>query len=378
MSIFKRGNVYWYHFLFNGEHIQHSTKQGNPRTARQIEAAHRTALAKGEVGIEERKIAPMFLDIAKRFIAHVETRHENKPQTVQFYAAKLSRLLEYPPIASARLDRIDEGIIEGYVVARRASVGPATVNRELATLRRMLRLAHEWREIQRVPRIRLLSGERVRDFVLSRKQEEVYLAACPQPLQDIAVLMLESGLRIGEALHLEWPDITLMPVNGAQFGFLRVREGKSKNARRVIPLTDRAAAMLQEREKSKSSGFVFANREGKPYVGTSINHLHRNVCAPKVKGKRREILPADFVLHSLRHTMLTRLGESGVDAFTIMRIAGHSSITVSQRYIHPTPEAVERAFERLQLSAARPENQPKRLPPATISATLAGAVAVSH
>ena len=48
--------------------------------------------------------------------------------------------------------------------------------------------------------------------------------------------------------------------------------------------------------------------------------------------------------------MLTRLGESGVDAFTIMRIAGHSSIVVSQRYIHPTPEAVERAFERLQLS----------------------------
>lgn len=44
--------------------------------------------------------------------------------------------------------------------------------------------------------------------------------------------------------------------------------------------------------------------------------------------------------------MLTRLGESGVDAFTIMRIAGHSSITVSQRYVHPTPEAVERAFER--------------------------------
>ena len=55
MSIFKRGNVYWYHFLFNGEHIQKSTKQGNPRTARQIEAAYRTALAKGEVGIKSGK-----------------------------------------------------------------------------------------------------------------------------------------------------------------------------------------------------------------------------------------------------------------------------------------------------------------------------------
>ena len=46
--------------------------------------------------------------------------------------------------------------------------------------------------------------------------------------------------------------------------------------------------------------------------------------------------------------MLTRLGEAGVEAFTIMRIAGHSSITVSQRYVHPTSEAIERAFERLE------------------------------
>jgi hypothetical protein len=76
--------------------------------------------------------------------------------------------------------------------------------------------------------------------------------------------------------------------------------------------------------------------------------------------------------------MLTRLGESGVDAFTIMRIAGHSSIVVSQRYIHPTPEAVERAFERLQLSGDFAAIEPKRLPPATVSATLTGAAAVSH
>src|ERR1041385_8208251 len=58
-------------------------------------------------------------------------------------------------------------------------------------------------------------------------------------------------------------------------------------------------------------------------------------------------LPADFVIHSLRHTMLTRLGEAGADAFTIMKIAGHSSVTVSEKYVHPTPEGLERAFERL-------------------------------
>jgi hypothetical protein len=46
-----------------------------------------------------------------------------------------------------------------------------------------------------------------------------------------------------------------------------------------------------------------------------------------------------------------------------MRIAGHSSIVVSQRYIHPTPEAVERAFERLQLHGSAADNEPKQLPP---------------
>ena len=62
-------------------------------------------------------------------------------------------------------------------------------------------------------------------------------------------------------------------------------------------------------------------------------------------------LTDDFVLHSFRHTMLTRLGECRADAFTIMRIAGHSSVTVSQRYVHPTPETLERAFDRLDEAA---------------------------
>jgi len=59
--------------------------------------------------------------------------------------------------------------------------------------------------------------------------------------------------------------------------------------------------------------------------------------------------------------MLTRLGEAGNDAFTIMRIAGHSSVTVSQRYVHPTPESLEKAFDRLEaLNAAKAETADAR------------------
>jgi hypothetical protein len=75
----------------------------------------------------------------------------------------------------------------------------------------------------------------------------------------------------------------------------------------------------------------------KPILVTSLDHQHA-----KVRSWLK--LPADFVVPSLRHTMLTRLGLPGVDAFTIMKIAGRSIMTVSQRYFRRLSKSVERAF----------------------------------
>jgi integrase len=249
------------------------------------------------------------------------------------------RLLEFAPLASSPLDKISKALIASYVQSRHGDVAVATINRELATLRRILYLAHDWNEIPAVPRIKMLSGERHRDFVLSCKQEKVYLTAAPQPLQDVAVLLLETGLRLGEAIALKWTDIELDAANGKKLGYLFVREGKSKNARRHVSLTPRAQGMLVNRSLESKSEYVFANGQGKPYLVTSLDHLHKKL--------REDLqLVKDFVIHSLRHTFLTRFGETGADAFTIKKVAGHSSVTISERYIHPTPEGQERAFER--------------------------------
>lgn len=74
----------------------------------------------------------------------------------------------------------------------------------------------------------------------------------------------------------------------------------------------------------------------KPYLATSLDHIHK-----KLRGDLQ--LPKDCVIHSFRHTFLTRFGEAGADAFTIKKVAGRSSVTISERYIHPTPEGQERA-----------------------------------
>lgn len=398
MSIYKRGGVYWYSFVFRGERTQRSMRQGDRKVARQMEAACRTAFAKGEVGIIERAPAPTLKEFSQRFIDAIQVRCAPKPKTVEFYAQQLTRLLEFEPLANARLDRIDESLIESFVQHRcqqtsRAganrkrrpastlakTVSPASVNRALATLRRLLRLAQEWRVIDRVPRVRLLPGERNREFILSHAQERLYLETAPQSLRDFAMLDVDTGLRVGEALALEWPNVHLEPANGAKFGYLHVKEGKSRYARRNVPLTGRVRVMLETRKAACKAPWVFSEDGKAPMLNSSLDHLHKQL---------RETLkmPEGFVLHSLRHTYGTRLGEGGADAFSIMRLMGHSSVTISQRYVHPTPEALERAVERLEMLNREAMN---RLPdrgkrelletnPATISATSAEVVSVSR
>lgn len=78
-----------------------------------------------------------------------------------------------------------------------------------------------------------------------------------------------------------------------------------------------------------------------------------------------------FVLYSLRHTFLTRLGESGCDAWTLARIAGHASIAISTRYVHPSEDAVLAAVERLGgHKIGHSQNEAPQLPVATDAASV--------
>jgi integrase len=351
MSVFKRtrrmpdGDVveispYWhYKFMRNGVQVFVNSKQRNKQTAEDMESAHRSRLAKGEAGLESVSV-PTLRQFEDRFINFIQVRCAEKPATVDFYRRKFKRLLTFPPIAGSKLDRIDEGLIERYVQQRHAKVGVAAVNRDLATLRRALRLAQEWKVINKVPRIRLLPGERVREFILSEELEQTYLNACPNLLRNVATLLLDTGLRRGEALALEWADIHL---DDDGRNYLQVRGGKSKNAKRAIALTPRIIEMLKGMAVNAVDQFVFS-AVGRPYSGGYIDVLHQEV---------RENLgwSKDFVIHSLRHTMLTRLGDADIDAFTIMKIAGHSTVTVSQRYVHPSTDAMERAIGKLSSGA---------------------------
>jgi hypothetical protein len=83
-----------------------------------MEAACRTAFAKGEVGIFELVAAPTLKQFARRFIDYVETRSKDRPATISFYADQLRCLLRFEPLRDAKLDQIDERVIETFIAWR--------------------------------------------------------------------------------------------------------------------------------------------------------------------------------------------------------------------------------------------------------------------
>jgi len=87
-----------------------------------------------------------------------------------------------------------------------------------------------------------------------------------------AIGRLPLGLRVGEALALEYSEIHPEPPAEAQFGYLRVREGRSRFARHNTPLTARVKAMLENCRAGSKSTWVFADGGGSPMLNSSLDH----------------------------------------------------------------------------------------------------------
>ena len=163
-------------------------------------------------------------------------------------------------------------------------------------------------------------------------------------MRQLLPFLIDCGLRISEAVDLTWETVSLDPKEGAQRGWVFVKKGKSKAARRYVPLTARASAILAARKAAAgSSEYVWTLKRGKRLGRMYASRLFHKIA------KEME-LRWDCVLHSTRHTFCTRLGESGADAFTIKQLAGHASILISQRYVHPTPKRMEDAIGALEAS----------------------------
>jgi integrase len=353
MSIFKRKSangkfVYWYNFWHDSKHVQESAKTTNPRKARQAEAIHRAKLANNETGFRERKTITLSDFLKTDFLPFVESKFKaSKPRTLRYYAYGAKTLRE-SDFATLNLEDLTDQHA-GLYAAKRVHLSPSTVNCGLRTLRRALSLAYQWSKLDRMPKITLAKGERQRERVLTTKEANSYIQACSQPWRDAATIMLGTAMRPSEVFALRWEHILL----NEKGGLLQITDGKSRAARRLLPLVPAVYAALKSRQKAQGgplSGWVFsADTKSGHLEGGSAKNQHaralKTINTAAKKDGTPELKP--FPPYCLRHTALSNLAVAGVDPFTLAKIAGHSSITITQRYCHPQADAIERAFTML-------------------------------
>lgn len=340
MAIYKqpKSKYWWYKFVWNGELIRESTKQTNNRVAERMEAARRTQLAKGEVGIRDMAPVPTLAEFAEeRFRPFAQATFAAKPKTLVYYENGLNNLMAFDKLADERIDEITSELIAVYIAKRHNDkLEISSINRELQVLRRMFNLAYEWKVVERpLGRVRMLKGENQRDRVLTAQEEKRYLGNAAPLLRDVAVVLIDCALRPEECFRLK-------PVH-VQHGNLEIPWGKTENAVRKIPMTPRVEAIIKARDRSRDGSlWLFP-------APTVSGHIEPSSLKKQHAKALRVGKLESFDLYTFRHTCLTRWAPH-MDVFTLQYLAGHSDIRTTKRYVHPQQQDTLKAMSRARVA----------------------------
>jgi integrase len=325
--------------------VYKSTGQTSQTKARQVEARLRSELALGNFGILTKKAVPTLAEFCTNRVEPwaKSTFEQASPKTGLWYRFGIESLKKSVTLGQLKLDEIGPEQLAEYASERqRDGLQISSINSCLRCLRRVMRLAEEWGVLTKAPKVKFLSGERQRDRVLSPQEEMLYLSAASPLLHDVSVVLFDTGMRPEECHRMCWESVSWLRRRDAPYGTIRIAFGKTKAARRTLPMTPRVRQILEvrwEAARKPEEGWVWPA----PTQSGHINHDSLKLQHKKALGLSK-VRP--FEVYAIRHTFLTRLGESGCDVWTLARIAGHSSIVISARYVHPSGDAVLRAMER--------------------------------
>ena len=288
----------------------------------------------------EAKQAPTVKDLVERFLnetapARISARRM-APSTLKAYRNQCRRYV-LPRLGRLHVDKVTRRDIERF--AERMADVPTMRNRTLALLSRLFTLAENWEwRPQRTNPVR--GVDRAREDARDRTLNTTEFGRLADALESLDVrypasvaairVAAMSGLRISEVLGLTWDAVDV------ETG--RAVLAKTKTGRRVVPLAAPVLAIMTAQPRINGNPFVFTGARGAA-VGYSLT---RKVFAEATKRAGLD----DVRLHDLRRTVATNLAGAGLGAFTIRDVLGHSTLTMSNRYVRMASDTLTEAAER--------------------------------
>lgn len=181
-------------------------------------------------------------------------------------------------------------------------------------------------------RLRFLNHEEANLLLnaLKVRDKQIYL---------ISLLSLHTGMRMGEIFKLKWGDVDIKQ------GMITIKDAKTGN--RTAFMTGLLKDAFKEMIKTNNDDFLFLSplskapfKEMPKIFSIIVNEVGLN---KDITDSRQKIVP-----HSLRHTYASWLVQDGVDLYTVQKLMGHGSITMTQRYAHLSPKTLQEAVKTLE------------------------------
>jgi len=373
MSLYRqRGSKIWsMDFFFCGQRIRESTGQPGVTRAREIQSKRRQELRDGASGLRKRR-TPELLSIAALEFIESKTRWSASMHV----SAKNSLAHLLPVFGKHLLVDIEARDIAKYQKLRQGEdAANATINREVALLRSVLRRHGAWARIQ--PAVSMLPEPQDTGHALSPEEESALLAECRNSrsrlLLPFVMLLLETGARYNTIRTLQWSSIDL--ANGT----LKIGKDKTRSGSgRTVPLSRRAVETLrfwaQRFPDARPADFVFpaerysaAGSEGafgfQAAIVVSSDHTKpvADIKESWEAARKRAGLP-DVRLHDLRHSAVSRMIAARVPLPIIARLVGWSAGTMAKmaaRYGHFSIEELRSAVESI---SAKPDQNSGGVP----------------
>lgn len=264
--------------------------------------------------------------------------------------ARAKRLIKH--LGDTKIEEMSLETVEKYRVVRSQEVTyrgttptPCTLNHEVKLLRHVINYMVEIGNIEKNPiaKVKLLRENNVRASVITEEQLTALLRVADDDLRPIILVAYDTGMRKSEILKLRWVNVDLHE------GVVIVAETKNDEPRAVY-LTGRAKAELQQLPRS-ISGYVFVNpRTNKPWVDIK-----------KKWNRAREAAGVEELwFHDHRRSFVTNARRRGVPESVVMKISGHKTRTVFDRYNVVSVEDVKNAIVQIEQGREKAQAQEKK------------------
>lgn len=306
-----------------------SCKTSNKKDAEQRLRDRRNEASEGLVPAPPIK-ALALEGLQERYLSFVG--HQRGVATKHIHFAHFKRVWSNPPIHTLTVEVLDQ-----YRALRLGEkVGPATINREMATLKHALSKAVDWKLLRKTAREELTAIKKYQEpdgrlrYLSGDADAERLLQACDASLRPIVLTALHTGMRKGELLGLTWECVDMT------HGFIRLKQTKNGKAR-ALPFNETLWSLFSQLRTRQDVPWVFHDVAGHRW--DDIRHPFDRAC----EGAGL----TDFHFHDLRHTFASWLMMRGVPLATVSNLLGHTSPTMTLRYAHLSPKHLTSAVRVL-------------------------------